>query len=66
MSQCHVCGMVYSKGQPADEKLHKQQHQVYTQGMSLQVGHGRGSQAAGAGIRIGCTAMLHHHWMLLQ
>jgi hypothetical protein len=38
MSQCHVCGMVYSKGQPDDEKLHKQQHQVHTQGLQLQVG----------------------------
>lgn len=43
VTQCHVCGMVYSKGQPADEKIHKQQHQVFELGLSLQVGSERGS-----------------------
>jgi hypothetical protein len=76
MAQCQVCGMVYSKGQAEDEKLHRQQHAVLQQGLQLQV-RKRASACMSAGrmpaprrrtgrpCQLGCTAGLQR-WLLTR
>lgn len=37
LHQCAVCGMMYARGDPADEKAHKSYHKEYFEGIAFRV-----------------------------